>query len=176
MSAILRRYFVMNAFDGALTIFGVLMGSYLAGIVDPFLVIKLGLATAVAVGISGFTGAFFTETAERKRELKETERAIHRTLEKTSLQKAYQFASFTTALVDGISPFVTSIFILLPFFLYSLVSSIQQAYFLSFGLSIVSFFLLGAFLGKVSRENILLTGLQLVLAGLVCMAIILMLE
>ena len=34
-SAIARRYFVMNAFDGALTILGVILGAFMATEVDP---------------------------------------------------------------------------------------------------------------------------------------------
>lgn len=173
MSTILRRYFVMNAFDGALTIFGILIGSYVADVTDPVLVIKVGLAAAVAVGISGFSGAFFTEQAERKRELQEIEHALHRKLDKTHLQKAYYFASVITAVVDGFSPFIAALFILLPFFFYPLLESMQTAYYVSFGFSIVSFFLLGMFLGKVSRESMLATGAKLVLVGIACMLIIL---
>lgn len=165
----------MNAFDGALTVFGVLIGSYLANINDPTLIVKLGLAAAVAVGVSGFSGAFFTEVAERKRELREIEHAMHRKLDKTHLQKAYSFASWVTAVVDGLSPFLAAIFILLPFFFHSLFATVQAAYYLSFALSTVSFFSLGVFLGKVSKESLILTGLKMVLAGIVCMIIIVLL-
>ena len=37
---ITRRYFVMNAFDGALTMLGVVIGAYVAGILQPILIIK----------------------------------------------------------------------------------------------------------------------------------------
>ncbi|MBS3068419.1 hypothetical protein J4450_06950 [Candidatus Micrarchaeota archaeon] len=176
MSEILRRYFVMNAFDGALTTFGVLIGAFVGGIKDPSLVIKVGLATSVAVGVSGFTGAFFTESAERKRELKQIEVAVHRKLDKTELHRAYSFASFATALVDGLSPFTASLFILSPFLFSFGGLTIESLYYYSFGFAIISFFLLGAFLGKVSKENIILTGLKLVLAGVVCMGIIMLIE
>ena len=56
-AGILRRYFVMNAFDGALTIFGVILGAFAAGITEFSLVVSIGLATSIAVGISGIWGA-----------------------------------------------------------------------------------------------------------------------
>jgi VIT1/CCC1 family predicted Fe2+/Mn2+ transporter len=42
--------------------------------------------------------------------------------------------------------------------------------------SLVVFFLIGVFLGKVSGEHMLLTGAKLVLAGLICMFLIFLLE
>ena len=176
MSHILRRYFVMNAFDGALTIFGVLIGGFLAGIKEPALIVKVGLATSVAVAISGFTGAFFTEAAERRHELKQIEAAVHRKLDQTDLQKAYQFASVITALVDGLSPFLAVLFILLPFILLPIGLTVHDMYYYSFGLAIIFFFILGAFLGKISKENMITTGLKLVLAGIVCLTIIWFIE
>ena len=172
MSTILRRYFVMSAFDGAVTLFGVILASFLANIIDPLIVIKLGLATTVAVGVSGFAGAFFTESAERKLELKQIEASLHRTLERTDLHRAYLFASVITAVVDGLSPFLASIFILLPFALGGFGLSVEFMYYSSFFLALVCVFFLGMFLGKVSQENLIKTGIKLVLAGLACMAII----
>ena len=50
---IARRYFAMNAFDGVLTIIGVLVGSYTAGVTDARIVLTTGFSTALAMGISG---------------------------------------------------------------------------------------------------------------------------
>ena len=65
---IARRYFAMNAFDGVLTIIGVLMGNFMAGVQEPRIVVSTGLATCVAMGVSGLWGAYLTEAAERKRD------------------------------------------------------------------------------------------------------------
>lgn len=175
MSEIIRRSFVNNSFDGALTMLGVLLGSYITDIIDPTHVIKLGLATSIAVGISGLTGAMFAESAERKRQLREMEEALHRKLDNTEFKKAHDSASILTALVDGISPLIASILILMPFFFIT-PEKVELAYYTSIGLSLVVFFFIGAFLGKVSKESILFTGAKLVMAGIACMIIILMLE
>ena len=175
MSKILRRYFVLNSFDGALTIFGVLIGTYVLDTTDPITVIKLGLATTIAVGVSGIWGSFFTEMAERKRELREIEKAVHRKLDNSEIKEAYDFASVVTALVDGASPFFAALFVLAPFFLVPLVLDIQTAYYASFALSMIVFFLLGAFLGKLSDESMWKTGLKLVGAGIVALIVISML-
>jgi len=73
ISEIARRYFAMNAFDGVLTIIGVLMGNYAAHVRDAKVVIVTGFSTCIAMGVSGLWGAYMTESAERKRDLSELE-------------------------------------------------------------------------------------------------------
>jgi predicted membrane protein (TIGR00267 family) len=172
MSKILRRYFVMNSFDGALTIFGLLLGVYSAGVDDSHLVIALGISTSLAVGVSGFTGAMLTETAERKREIKSMEKALQRNLDDTDYKRAYEFASVLAGLVDGFSPILASLVLLSPFFFMPAL----EAYPYAFGLGLAAFFALGMFLGKISKENIFATGVKLLLAGIFCMAMILLLD
>ncbi len=50
---IMRRYFVVNGFDGTLTMLGLIMGFYVSNHVDISVVITTCLATALALGISG---------------------------------------------------------------------------------------------------------------------------
>jgi predicted membrane protein (TIGR00267 family) len=175
MSEIMRRTFVNNSFDGALTMLGVLLGSFIVKINDPLIVVKLGIATAIAVGISGLAGALFAESAERRRQLKEMEKTLHRSLKETTYEKAHNYAIVLTALVDGISPFLTSLVILLPFFLLPQ-AEIILAYQASIVISMATFFLIGAFLGKVSGDSMIITGAKLVLTGFVCMLLIFLLE
>jgi hypothetical protein len=66
IAEIARRLFAMNSFDGILTILGVLMGNYLAGVREPQVIIVTGLATSVSMGVSGLWGAYMTESAERQ--------------------------------------------------------------------------------------------------------------
>ena len=72
-SGIARRYFVMNGFDGAMTVFGIVLGSWIAGVSKPNIIILAGLGACLAMGISGFSGAYMAEKAERERHLKEME-------------------------------------------------------------------------------------------------------
>jgi len=67
------RYFAMNAFDGVLTIMGVLMGNLVAQVTETKVVIATGLSTSLAMGISGLWGSYLTESAERRREIDELE-------------------------------------------------------------------------------------------------------
>jgi predicted membrane protein (TIGR00267 family) len=168
---IARRYFAMNAFDGALTMIGVLMGNYTAGVDTPRIVVSTGLATSVAMGISGLWGAYLTEAAERKREIAEMSEQVLVDLNDTRIGKASRFAVAIVAFVDGLSPALAALVILLPFFFANLFSQIQWVYFASLGMALVSLFGLGTFLGYISRENVILYGLRTVVAGIISIVI-----
>ncbi|MCP5245013.1 MAG: hypothetical protein H6937_03220 [Burkholderiales bacterium] len=73
---IARRYFVVNGFDGALTMLGLLIGFYVSGQVVLPVVISVCLGAAIALGMSGMTSAYISEAAEKKRELKRLEKAM----------------------------------------------------------------------------------------------------
>jgi len=165
ISEIARRYFAMNAFDGVLTIIGVLMGNLAVDVDRPEIVVSTGLATSIAMGISGLWGAYLTETAERRRDLLELERFTLTDLNDTLIQRASRAAVVTVAIVDGLSPFLAAVVVLIPFFVVGWFPTITWAYYTSLGLALLTLFLLGLFLGAVSRSNLIISGIKTVVAG-----------
>lgn len=165
---IARRYFVMNAFDGALTMLGVIVGAYMSGLKDPTIIISAGVAGSLAMGISGFSGAFMTERAERKRELKKLEQSMLTKLDDTVLGEASRFASILTALVDGISPALAAMIILSPFMALRLdLLGVDLAFGMSLALAGIILFLLGAYLAKISYERVFVYGALMVFVGVI---------
>jgi predicted membrane protein (TIGR00267 family) len=171
ISEIARRYFAMNAFDGVLTIIGVLMGNLVAGVNSAQVVLSTGLATSVAMGISGLWGAYLTETAERQRDLAELSRVTLTDLSNTRIGKASRAAVVIVALVDGISPFLAALVVLIPFFFAGNFEDLTFAYYTSLGLALLTLFSLGLFLGNISRGRMLVYGIKTVLAGVVSIVI-----
>ncbi len=167
ISEIARRYFAMNAFDGVLTIIGVLMGNYTAGVNSPAIVISTGLSTCMAMGISGLWGAYLTESAERKRSLDILENHTLSDLSGTKIGRASRAAVIIVALVDGLAPFAAALLVLSPFFFSTLQGEITISYYLSLGLALATLFALGAFLGRVSKDSLILSGLKMIGAGVV---------
>lgn len=173
LDEIARRYFVMNAFDGALTMLGILVGAYISGSQDVKVILSAGLGASIAMGMSGFAGAYMTEKAERIRKLKELEDAMLLDLDDTVYGKASRFASVFTALVDGLSPALAALLILSPFLLikYGLFDY-GRAYFMSTAVSGVTLFALGGYLAKISNESILRYGIQMVVVGMLTAIVI----
>ncbi|MBT5424521.1 hypothetical protein HOK76_08555, partial [archaeon] len=92
ISNIARRVFANNSFDGILTIMGILLGAYYAGIDSAMVIIKTGLGASIAMGVSGAWGAYYTEKAERKKKIHELEKAILKDMKSTKIERAENFA------------------------------------------------------------------------------------
>jgi predicted membrane protein (TIGR00267 family) len=176
VAEIARRYFAMNAFDGVLTIIGVLMGNFVAKVQDPRVIVVTGLSTSLAMGISGLWGSYLTESAERRHEIDELEKQTLCDLQDTKIGKASRMAAVMVAVVDGLSPFLASVLVLVPFFLVGLLPSMAWSFYAAFAMALLTLFGLGLFLGRISKENLLLSGIKTVFAGTVCMALSYLLE
>jgi len=164
-SGIARRYFVMNGFDGAMTAFGIILGSWIAGVSNPAVIVLSGLGACLAMGLSGFFGAYMAERAERERHLKELEKATHNHVDPIQYE-ASRFVEFYVALIDGLSPTLTAIISIIPFILVSAGwMSIGDAYIVSMILALITLFLLGIYLGKISKENSWLYGVAMLIVG-----------
>lgn len=174
-TGIARRYFVMNGFDGSMTMFGIVIGSWVARLTEAGIIVAAGVGACLAMGASGFFGAFMAERAERKGHL--------RTLENSPAQldpihyEASRFVSVFVALIDGISPTLTAIVSLAPFILTRMgFLSIGSAYIISFILTLATLFSLGFYLGKIAKEKVWLYGVQMLAVGMVTALIIFLLE
>ena len=168
VAPISRRYFIMNAFDGATTILGIVIGAYVAGITDELWVIWSGLAVSLAMGLSGFAGAYMTEEAEREKKLNALEKSMLTELTDSVVGKASRFASLWAGIVDGVSPALTAVVCLTPFFLSSHdLFSINSAIPLSVAIALTIMFLLGVFLGKISNRNMFFHGAKMLFVGLI---------
>ena len=163
---ITRRYFVMNAFDGVLTIIAMLMGNMAAGVTSPQIVITTGLSTSIAMGISGLWGSYLTESAERKHDLDELSTSTLTDLNNSRIGRASRYAAVIVSLVDGISPFLAALLVLIPFFIHGIFPNIQSIYYATLGLALLTLFALGMFLGNISKENLIISGIKTAIAGI----------
>ena len=174
---ILRRYFAMNAFDGAMTSLGVVIGAYISNIDEPMTVIGVILVSAIAMAVSGFSGTYMTESAERVKSLNELEDAMLTNLEDTIYGKASRFVSVFAALVDGSAPFLASLPSVIPFYLATVgLLPMGLAFTVSIAAALAILFLLGVFLGRLSESNIIYSGVKMVIAGVAVALIALLLN
>ena len=149
---------------------GVLMGNFTAGVRDARVVISTGLATSFAIGVSGLWGAYMAETAERNRSLDDLENHTLSDLSATRIGRASRIAVVIVALVDGLSPLLSSVLVLLPMFASQRLG-IETSYYGSLGLGLALLFALGAILGAVGRQNLAVAGLKMVSGGIVAIVI-----
>lgn len=154
----------MNSFDGLLTTIGIIIALFFSGVFDFSLLISSCLGYGVAVVVSGFSGAYITERAERKLKINQLEQHLLTSLRHSNIYKLGHEESFIVAFVNGFSPFVTMLVLLLPFFFVTGIN----AYYISFVLALVITLLLGVFIAKISKEGIIFSVLKMFfVAGLV---------
>ena len=165
---IARRYFVVNSFDGALTMLGLLLGFYFSKSADLAVAIPACLGAAIALAMSGLTSAYLSEKAERKRELKKLQDAMVSDLSGSAQDKASRWVPIWVALINGLSPLLMSLIIITPLWVVQLGFELPLGPFQSaIGVAFVLIFLLGVFLGRVSGTFWLFSGLQTLIIALV---------
>ena len=175
--SILRRYFAMNAFDGTITTLGVIMGAFIAGVTEPKIVLITTISTSFALFISGFWSAYIAEGAERKRSLHVLEKTMLRSLKDSKLGRATKLIALEAALVNGLSSFVMAVFIIVPFVLsYFAGLPISYAFQYSIMIALALLALLGVYLARISKQNIITLGLKMVLAGLLAIGLAVLLK
>ncbi len=170
---ITRRYFVVNGFDGALTMLGLLMGFYVNNDLVLKMVISACMGTAVALAVSGVSSAYISESAEKKQELKELEDAMVSDLQHSAHGQAARFMPFIVAVINGMAPLVFALIIMTPLGLaqwqpglitYPIETAVAVAFIL--------IFFLGVFIGNISNSFWLWAGFRALLIALITSSLI----
>ena len=168
VAAITRRYFVMNAFDGALTMLGVVIGAFVSGIPEPMIIISAGVAGSIAMGASGMSGAYMTEKAERTKKIKDLEKAMLTDMSNGLHDRSHKFATKFAAFVDGVSPAIAAMIVISPFFLVNFgILDLNLAFYICIGLTLSILCILGIYLAKICDESMLIYGIQMLIVGIV---------
>ena len=164
--AIARRYFVVNGFDGALTMLGLILGFLFSAPTELPVIISVCLGAAIALGMSGVSSAYVSEAAERRRALAELEASMVKDLQQSAHGEAARSVPLLIALVNGAAPLFISLIILMPLWLSNagIVMPFSPLH-AAIVIALLLIFLLGVFLGRISGMSMLRSGLQtLVLA------------
>ncbi len=171
------RYLIRGFIDGLLSTLGVVIGASIAvgsgwgletGQAFHIVVITSGFGGGVANGLSNILGAFMGEKAAIYERYRKVEKAMLKddVLKGTKVDKQLQDKVITSGVADGIATIGGAMvpiasFIFAPLFSLSAMTSM----YLSTGISLVVFFLLGIYIGKISKENLILSGLKMVAFG-----------
>lgn len=170
---IMRRYFVVNGFDGALTMLGLIIGFLVSKPANLSVIINVCLGAAIALGMSGLSSAYISESAERQRALGKLERAMISDLQESAHGDATRWVPLLIALVNGLAPLIISLLILLPLWLSlaGVALPVPPLYAAIF-IALLLIFLLGIFLGRIAGVSWLRSGIQTLLVAVVTAALI----
>jgi len=173
---IVRRYAVVNGFDGALTMLGMLLGFYISADIQLLTVINACLGVSVALAVSGVSSAYISESAEQQQALEVLRGAMVSDMADSAHHRAARVAPVLVALANGLSPLLMGLLIMLPLWLAHLgldlgVAPVEAA----LATALLLIFLLGVFLGRIRGSSLLLSGLlTLLIAGITSLVIFLL--
>jgi len=170
---IVRRYFVVNGFDGALTMLGLIIGFQISESSDLRVVTNACLGATIALGMSGLSSAYVSESAERKRALKKLEKAMITDLQDSAHGTAARGIPVLIAVVNGSAPLIISLLIMLPLFAAN--NDIElpiPPLVAATVIALLLIFLLGVFLGRVAAVPWFRSGVQTLLLAIATAALI----
>jgi predicted membrane protein (TIGR00267 family) len=174
---IARRYVVVNGFDGALTMLGLIMGFHAGGGVPAAVALSACLGAAIALAVSGLSSAYLSEAAERRKALRELESAMIVKLGRSAHGQATRLVPVMIALVNGLSPLVISLLITLPLWLTAQqIPMPVEPMTASIGIAFLIIFLLGIYLGRIEHGFWLWSGIRAVLIAAVTSGVIIAVE
>ncbi|HIP62778.1 MAG TPA: TIGR00267 family protein [Archaeoglobus profundus] len=163
----MRRYIIRGLIDGSLSTLGIVIGAQSASI---GVIVAAGLGGGLANGLSNILGALTAEKTETELKITEIQKAmvIGPELRNTYFYKRMQILTILSGICDGIATIIGSIIPLIPF-LFSLIIKFDKniALMTSIILTITLLFLIGCYLGIISRANLIISGIKMVIAGLV---------
>jgi predicted membrane protein (TIGR00267 family) len=164
---IARRYFVVNGFDGALTMLGLLTGFLLSRATDLIVVISACLGAAIALGVSGVSSAYVSEAAERRRAMEDLQGAMITDLEGSFHGDAARWVPVFIAVVNGAAPLFISLLIISPLWLAQAgVAMPWSPLYAALAVSLILIFFLGVFLGRIARTSWWWSGIKTLLVAL----------
>lgn len=170
---IMRRYFVVNGFDGALTMLGLILGFLVSGTTSLPVVINVCLGAAIALGVSGVSSAYVSEVAERKRALGKLEDAMITDLRDSAHGQAARGVPLLIAFVNGFAPLSISLLILFPIVIANAGFTLPiSPLYTAVAVALLLIFLLGVFLGSIAGVSWLRSGVQTLLVAILTAALV----
>lgn len=158
------RYITRGLVDGSLSTLGVVLGAAVGG--DIKVIIAAGLGGGIANSLSNILGALTAERAAVMVGFSKYERAMvgsKTRLRDTKIYEEEKKKIWKSGILDGVATLVGSLVPIIPFALVELKSAVWASIYLT----VVLLFALGLYLGKLSEENIMLSGIKMAVFGAV---------
>ena len=167
----MSRYVALGSLDGILAVMGVTLaasGVSAAGGVEisNFVIGLTGLSGGIALAMSNAFGSFIGERAEESRTLRELEEKMMLSegeLDDTLIHQQAKRRIYMSMFTHGFSSFVGSFVPVVPFLL---IASRTTALITTLVACFIALIALGIYLGRVSRESLLKTSVEIVIIGI----------
>lgn len=162
--------FLRGYVDGSLSTLGIVIGASSA---SPSIIIAAAVGGTLANGISNVLSAISAAGAEQYKELRDVEKAmVGKELKGSEPDRKIGRQTVIAGGADGLATIIGGAIPIMPYlFLTGL-----QAMSVSTGLVVMTVFLIGMYLGKLSKRNILLSALKMAVFGVVVAAVVYLIQ
>ncbi len=168
----MSRYVALGTMDGILAVMGVTLtasgiSAVGGGEISNFLIGLTGLSGGIALAMSNAFGSFIRERAEETRTLRELEKKMvmnEGQLDDTVIHKKAKRRIYMSMFTHGFSSFTGAFVPVLPFLL---IADRMTATITTIVLCFMALIILGIYLGRVSRESLFKTSVEIVIIGIV---------
>lgn len=176
-SGIARRYFALNAFDGALIGLGAIFGFYISEMQDYKVILLTIIAIAVGSAISGFSGAFISEKLEQEARIKRLEEATLTDLSDSIHYQASLTSSLIVSIINGASSVIAIFSVSIPY-LICIYASLNRTIgiFGSIAMFLVLLTLIGYFFSRELKISTLSVVSRILIAGIIAIIIYFLIE
>jgi len=172
----MSRYIALGTLDGILAVMAVTLAA--SGIatagghsISNFAIGLTGLSGGIALSLSNVFGSFIGERAEESRTLRELEDKMmldEGELDDTVIHKQAKRRVYLSMFSNGFSSFIGAFVPVIPFLI---IPDRLTATVTTIGFCFIALIILGIYLGKVSRESLLKTSIEVLIIGVVISAI-----
>lgn len=172
----LSRYVALGSLDGILTVLSIsltaaIMGISTGGNVNPMTVGLTGLSGGIAIALSNGFGSYVGEHAEEGKIIRDLENQMilkERKLDDTVIHEQAKYRVFMSMLTHGSASFLGSFIPSIPFFIFG---DIYTAITATLIVCFVMLTVLGCYLGKIAKESMSKTALQIIGVGVLIVVI-----
>jgi len=176
--SVARAHVAEELFDGILPILGILLAGYIsAHMQELFVVFEATLLAAVGSSIahfvSGFGGTYLAERAEGQHLIEELKSSKDKKMSPSLIISIERETTLVLSLVKGTVPAISVLVTVTPMF-FALMGWIDyiSSFLVSIGVGLSLLFLLGLFLGRISKTSIWISAFKTLFAGLLTMALL----
>lgn len=164
------RYLTLGLMDAGLTTLSILCATYLTGITDGKEIFRLAMSVGIGIAASNFSGAYLAEGAETGKELARIESAMglkRGSLKATAMEEKLKRKAFDRSLINSLSAFLGIAIATLPM----LVIKFPYSYFYGFFAATAQIVLLGFYIGRMGKSDVLMSILKVLIISFVVILI-----
>jgi predicted membrane protein (TIGR00267 family) len=164
------RYTVLGTIDGVVACLAIVLGVFSAS-VDVKLIIAAGLSGGFGLGISNGIGGLMAEATVESKRMREIEDAMimkKGAMRGTIVHKRIKRKLMYDTMTHGGCSFLGAMIPIVPFFFFG----INNAMIVSITVSFITLFLLGIYMGVMTRETLMVAGLKMLFIGILVAAVV----